>query len=170
MAVSAIRIVRLTPGDWSTLRRIRLVALADAPEAFGSTLTREQGLTEADWRGRLGPSRATFAAVAADGWAGTATGIRGDTAGPGTREEHAELVGMWVRAEWRRRGVGGLLVRTVMGWAAGAGYRVINLWVAVGNTAAESLYASQGFVRTGVLQPIRPTEPDRLELEMARPL
>ena len=158
-----IALVSLQPADWATYRELRLAALADAPRAFGSTLAREEAMAPADWRTRL-TQRSTFAARTPHGLVGTAAGIPGDAAG------HAELVGMWVHPGWRRRGVGGLLVGAVIDWAAAGSYRALDLWVAVGNDAAEALYARLGFVRTDVTQPVHEDDPTRLELEMTRPL
>ena len=120
-------------------------------------------MTPANWRARL-TRRSTFAASAPHGLVGTAAGIRGDAAG------HAELVGMWVHPDWRHQGIGGSLVEAVIDWAAAGSYRAIDLWVTVGNDAAEALYTRLGFVRTGATQPVREDDPTVLELEMIRPL
>jgi GNAT superfamily N-acetyltransferase len=161
--VTGTTVVRLQPADWAAYRQIRLAALDDAPSAFGSTVAAEEAMTPADWRVRL-TRRSTFAASAPHGLVGTAAGIPGDVA------DHAELVGMWVHPDWRRRGIGGLLVRAVIDWAAAAPFRAIDLWVTVGNDAAEALYARLGFVRTGATQPVREDDPTLLELAMTRPL
>jgi GNAT superfamily N-acetyltransferase len=161
--VNEITVVRLRPSDWAACLEIRLAGLAEAPSAFGADVAREEAMTPADWRARL-TRRSTFAASAPHGLVGTAAGIRGDVAG------HAELVGMWVHLGWRRRGIGGLLVGAVIDWAAAAPFRAIDLWVTVGNDAAEALYTRLGFVRTGATQPVREDDPTVLELEMTRPL
>jgi GNAT superfamily N-acetyltransferase len=161
--VNGITVVRLQPAVWAAYRQIRLAALADAPSAFGSTVADEEAMTPADWRTRL-TQRSTFAASASHGLVGTAAGIPGDVEG------HAELVGMWVHPGWRRRGIGGLLVGAVIDWATAAPFRAIDLWVTVGNDAAEALYARLSFVRTGATQPVREDDPTLLELAMTRPL
>ena len=161
--MNEITVVRLRPSDWAACLEIRLAGLAEAPSAFGADVGREEAMTPADWRARL-TRRSTFAASAPHGLVGTAAGIRGDVAG------HAELVGMWVHPGWRRRGIGGLLVGAVIDWAAAAPFRAIDLWVTVGNDAAEALYTRLGFVRTGATQPVREDDPTVLELEMTRPL
>ena len=45
---------RLTPTDVDTLRAIRLEALRTDPDVFGSTLEREEGRSDDEWRAWLG--------------------------------------------------------------------------------------------------------------------
>ncbi|HKW59778.1 MAG TPA: GNAT family N-acetyltransferase [Candidatus Dormibacteraeota bacterium] len=114
----------------------------------------------ADWRQRL-INRATFIAEVAGVVAGTVATGDSDVSGA------AALIAMWVDPSYRRRGVGDLLVKTVVDWATEQGYGEVFLWVTAVNAVAERLYASNGFVRTGASQEVRPGE---LEYEMARSL
>lgn len=93
--------------------------------------------------------------------AGTVSG--GDAGETGS----AAMTAMWVDPRFRRRGVGDLLVKTLIDWAAGHGYAQLFLWVTDGNFRAERLYARNGFTRTGESQEVRPGE---LEFEMSRKL
>ena len=138
-------ITTLTEADWKRAKDIRLRALNDTPDAFGSTLEREQQFTEADWRQRLAlKDRATFVAEDAGQDVGLAVcapfeGLP-DTAG---------LFSMWTAPEARRKGIGGSLISAVIAWAQDRGYGAIALDVADQNAAAIAAYARFGFQATG---------------------
>lgn len=55
-----------------------------------------------------------------------------------------------VTPEWRRRGLGAFLVRTVLGLAAGEGAARATLEVRASNLSARRLYEALGFVEAGV--------------------
>lgn len=92
---------------------------------------------------------------------GTVSGGDGDVTGA------SAMTGMWVDPRFRRQGIGDLLVKTVVEWAADGRYEEMLLWVTDGNVEAERLYERNGFVRTGGVQEVRPGE---LEYEMSRKL
>lgn len=152
-----MRIRATNEADWEAVRDVRLRALEDAPYAFGSTIERERGRTEAEWRKWAGPGRwpngVTFVATESDRFVGLAAGF------PEEDEPDAvHLVSMWVDPSIRRTGVGRALIDAVVGWARERGARSVHLWVADGNDAATSLYRSCGFEPTGVRQPL-PSNP-----------
>jgi GNAT superfamily N-acetyltransferase len=154
---SRLAVRRLRPDDWEEFRRIRLRALAQAPEAFSSTLAQAIRLGEADWRGRL-DARAQFIAIAGREAVGTAGGIETDG--------RAELISMWVDPVARGSGVGSRLVSAVVEWARTRAHSSLWLWVVQGNQAAQRLYEGQGFTLTGKSQPVDAQRPSRREVEM----
>ena len=138
----AIRL--LTPADAALYRPVRLEALAAHPEAFTSTLEREQEKPLAWFEERLTTSDVFGAFIAGD-LAGTA-GFRREE---GAKTEHkAVLWGMYVRPQARKSGTGRLLVDAV---AAHAAKRVeqLQLVVVSENHAALRLYTAAGFVEYG---------------------
>lgn len=143
MNSSGFLIRRLTPDDWEENRDIRLAALAEAPEAFGSNLAREQQFTEEIWRSRL-TTAAVFAAERNGDrrLIGTAAGL------PGEIDGTARLIAMWVAPDARRQGIGEALVQQIITWAHTAGFQRLELEVTVGNTGAERLYERCGFAET----------------------
>jgi GNAT superfamily N-acetyltransferase len=140
-----IAVRRLGPDDWCLWRDVRLAALADAPEAFGSWLERENGYTDADWRAWLAPDRG-LKAIAGD------AGLIGAWLPP-DRGGAVELYSMWVAPAWRGRGVGDRLVAEAVAWAGERRHPRVDLWVVGGNAAAERLYRRHGFVPTDETQP-----------------
>jgi GNAT superfamily N-acetyltransferase len=152
---------RLAAADWAAFREIRLAALRDAPEAFGSTAAEAETLDEQEWRRRL-EERAVFLAEVARQRVGLAAGTDGD------QPNEAELISMWVVPSWRGQGVGDRLVEAVLAWAVAEGFTSVGLWVAQGNARAERLYARLGFAATGRVQPMGGERVDLLEFEMRR--
>jgi GNAT superfamily N-acetyltransferase len=152
--VDPFTIERMTPDAWERVRAVRLRALADAPDAFGTLLAEDEARPLPEWRARLErPDVATFLAVVDGRDGGVATG----TAYEG-QEGAAGLFSMWTAPEFRGRGVGGALVEAVVAWARGAGYRRVLLDVADGNLPAIRLYEKRGFApngETGTLPPPR---------------
>jgi GNAT superfamily N-acetyltransferase len=139
---------------------VRLAALKDAPDAFGSKFEVEVGASEEQWRHRVA-DRTRFAAQLD----GDVVGVVG--AGPGEFSGTAALTSLWVDPRFRGRGLGSALIDAVEAWALGQGLSQILLWVTETNQVAESLYERRGFTRTGGAQSVRPEEP-RLEFEMSK--
>lgn len=153
-----VRVWALAPDDWELARAIRLSALADAPDAFLTTLAEALGDAESDWRAALAPDRGVRALAEC---AGLPAGVIGafDHAGVG------ELIWMWVAPDFRGRGVGEALVAFGVDWCRQQGLDCV-LWVVEGNEAARRLYARCGFVATGRRQSV-PGGGPRMEFEMA---
>lgn len=137
---------RMGPEQWERVRAIRLRALAEDPDAFGTTLAEDEARPLPAWRARLeDPGVATFVATADGADAGLATGTAYHGSGGA-----AGLFSMWVAPASRGRGIGGALVDAVVAWACAAGYRRLLLDVADGNLPAIRLYEGRGFAPTGV--------------------
>jgi ribosomal protein S18 acetylase RimI-like enzyme len=152
--------------DWQALRQLRLRALADAPDAFASTLEAELAFPDEVWRQRAegGPASANF--IAREG--GVDVGLAGVFAEPDA-PGRMHLVSMWVDPRYRRRGVARVLVDQAVRWAAQRRAREVVLWVADHNTAARRLYEQLGFRPTGERQPL-PSNPARSESLLRLPL
>jgi ribosomal protein S18 acetylase RimI-like enzyme len=152
--VTGIQVCRVQPGKWATLRTVRLAALADAPDAFGSTTERELALDEAEWR-RRAQTAPNFIAWRGDEPVGLVTVVRR----PGDDEDGPpaewELVSMWVSPLARGSGAADLLVSVAVEVVRAESARWLILWVADGNGRARAFYLRAGFRPTGVRQTYR---------------
>ncbi len=165
-----IQIRRIRADEGLRLREIRLRALAEAPMAFGSTLSETERLPDAAWQERAsaaaaGQQRSLFVAEDGDRWLGLAGGVIDDETPPG----EFELVSMWVDPAARGSGLGRRLVDAVAEWARAGGATRLRLWVTEGNAPAIALYARCGFSMTGETLP-HGWHPTLRELLMTRPL
>jgi GNAT superfamily N-acetyltransferase len=143
---------------------LRLRALADVPEAFGSTLARESAFADTVWveratHGAAGEDKVSYVAADGDRLVGLATGS--------LEEGRFNLFGMFVEPEARRRGVGAALVEAVIGWASDRGATSLYLGVTETNHPAIALYERCGFRPTGTRRPLEHT-PALTVLEMVR--
>ncbi len=111
----------MRPDQWRQVRELRLRTLEDSPDAFGSTLERERGHGETEWRawilGLGGRGQRALVATLKDAWVGMAVGSheRG--------RDHTHLYGMWVEPACRRRSLGTRLVEAVLDWSRDRGAR-----------------------------------------------
>lgn len=154
-----IELVRLDPDDWQRLRDVRLLALADSPGAFGSTLSREQEFDETMWRSRLDPSHGPKLAVLDGDRTVGMVGAFTEDVDP----ETVHLVGMWVDPDYRGSGVADQLITGFVADAKDAGRRVVELTVVDTNRTARRCYARHSFRETGET---RPYEQDALRREI----
>jgi GNAT superfamily N-acetyltransferase len=136
---------RIRSDEGSALRAIRLAALRDAPEAFGSNLAREEPLADGDWderahEGAEGEERAAFVAELDGRWVGLVGGFRPHAGSP-----RVELISMWTDPAERGRGIGRALVGAVVDHARATGAAQVDLWVMRDNPVALALYEACGF-------------------------
>jgi len=152
---------RLDPSEWQAYRDVRLSALRDSPNAFGSVLAHEQARPDREWAERLAAtaeSQTSVPLVADSG--GKLVGLawgRVDDASP----DVAHIYQMWVSPESRGQGIGATLVATLIDWARNAGAVRLALRVSCGNDAAERIYARAGFRAVGDPEPLRPGSASR---------
>ena len=92
---------RLTASDVDVLRKVRLDALRTDPDAFGSTLEREEGRPDEDWVRWVTTRSAMFVAEDAGESVGLAGGIVDDE-----QPDRGVLVSMWVAPASRNQGIG----------------------------------------------------------------
>ena len=134
---------RLAAHEGLRLRTIRLRALAEAPDAFGSTHDEAAARPLDSWAAQL-RKIATFVAVVDGEDVGLVRGARDDS-----QADAAWLISMWVAPEVRGRGVGEALIDAVVEWARASGARRLLLDVGDHNQPAIALYARMGFEPNG---------------------
>lgn len=131
---------------------MRLDALRETPEAFGSSYEEEHTLTLDDIRGWIAPTddSAMFGVFAASALA--LAGIIGVTRQLKLKMRHkAHIWSVYVAPGWRGRGLARQLMRAAIDHAgAMRGVRAIQLSVTANNAAARQLYAGLGFEEYGL--------------------
>jgi GNAT superfamily N-acetyltransferase len=147
--------IRPVNGDeWRLWRSLRLRAVEDSPDSFRSTLAEESAEADEWWSDvvRVTAEHARGLLLVAEQGLdpiGMLFGRLDDAV------EVLDIGAMWVDPEARRQGVGVGLVEAALAWAREAGARRSELWVTVGNEAAEKLYEAAGYSPTDETEPLR---------------
>jgi ribosomal protein S18 acetylase RimI-like enzyme len=148
-----------TADEWRVYRDLRLRALTDSPDAFGSTLAAEEGRPDAEWARRLAAAadtRSNLPLVAEV--RGAPIGLAWGRIEP-SAPDAAALYQMWVAPSHRGSGAGRMLLEAVIVWARARNAAHLDLGVTCGDSPARHLYERAGFRSMGEPQPLRPGSP-----------
>ena len=143
MGEATITIRRSECDDWRALKSIRLEALADTPDAYGSTWKENSKWSDAQWK-NAATNRLYYLAYRDDAVVGMVSGGLNDMH-PGTRWLYA----MYVTPPERGNGTSDRLVATTCAWARGEGVDEIYLHVTSSVGRARAFYTRLGFRPTG---------------------
>lgn len=152
----------LEPEQWQRYRELRLIALRDSPDAFGSTLERELHQPEDFWRARLTRAIATLIASSYDRDLGIAV-----VAAINDEPHHAGLFSVWLDPHARGQGLSDLLIARAIACASSAGFYKLSLEVGDYNKHASNLYQRMGFKPTGRTSHLAPPREHIIEHELA---
>lgn len=154
LATSPVHVQRLGEAQLDAYRALMLEAYAQAPDAFTSTPAERAAMPREGWLRRMGVGgasagdQAVFGVIEPDGSLAGTVAVEGESREK-TRHK-ALLIGMYVPARHRGRGLGRALVQAALAHAAARpGTLQVQLTVTAGNVAAERLYAACGFVPWG---------------------
>ena len=153
--------VTITPAPsatWERYRDLRLAALAESPEMFGSTLQRESAFGDDVWRSRSTHPGAFIASID-----GEDVGIGGvyDMSGRWV------VNGVWVAPGHRGQGAVDALMVACVDYVSSRGADTIHLGVMESNPRGIAAYTRLGFAPDGTSE----TLPDgRIEIMMSRPV
>lgn len=147
-----MEIRELAEDDAEAYWAIRLRALREEPESFGSSYEDSRARPLADVAGQLRNTRATGGFTLAAVEDGALVGLVAFVRAAGTKNQHnADIYAMYVAPEVRGQGYGrALIAETLRRARALGGIEKVALAVVTTNSAARALYQSLGFTTYGV--------------------
>lgn len=152
----------LSRNEWRRQKSIRLRALLDAPEAFGTTYGQSIEWPDRKWMDQLDELHSLVWVEDGEDL-GMVRGVQSSD-----DPDVAYLLSMWVDPVARGRGIGAALVNDLLAWAGSLGYTKVLLDVGRENPRAQALYRSCGFAPTGRTWNLPPPRERIVEIEMAR--
>ena len=148
MPAEQIEIRRLTAVDAHACYGLRLEALEREPMAFSESVEEHRAITIESIAQRLGANQGNAESFVLGAFTDDLlVGMAGFARLNSPKKQHKALIwGVYVKTEWRRRGIGRLLLSEIVERAkATPGVEQILLSVATEQTAARKLYESLGF-------------------------
>lgn len=149
---SQITIRPIRADDLSTYKSLRLEALEAHPEAYGSDYADQAGDPDSVWMGRIQSSlEGKWSRIFLAEDAGEMAGLLAAYREKGAKVCHsATLVSVYVRPQWRGRGLADRMVQEAISWAESVGVRILRLTVVTSNTRAIRCYHRCGFRVCGI--------------------
>lgn len=150
--MDGVEIRALGEGDAEAFWEVRLRALRDHPEAFGSSYEETRGMAPEDLARRFRADWVEGGAMFGAFSEGRLVGVVGLARSPRAKRRHrAGIRSVYVAPEARGRGVAAALLAAAIRRARAWGdVEVLDLSVGVDNGAARRLYAGFGFETYGV--------------------
>jgi len=138
---------RLTAQDAELYQQLRLEALEREPGAFTESVAEHKAMALETIKNRLGSGSSADSFVLGAFDNGDLLGMVGFFRRHGPKIDHrGEIWGVYVRDEWRAKGVGrALLEELILRLRSLPGLEQVALGVSSTNTAAKRLYESLGF-------------------------
>lgn len=140
----------LTPADLDLYLPVRRRALAEHPDAFGTSVAEHDALPREEQARRLaGAGDSVVFGAFVDG---ALVGIGGIVPSTRTKRRHrADVYGMFVASEFQGRGLGRAILEACLAHARALGrIEVVALSVNAANAAARKVYVDAGFVPWGI--------------------
>ena len=165
------KVRKLISDEWEVYKDLRLRSLADSPDAFGKTLAEEQKRSDDEWSNRL------LSGVQSDTDLPLIAEVNGQPVGLAwgrveeSRPDTANLYQMWVAPNHRSKGIGGLLLETVIYWTESKNINYLELGVTFRDSPALRLYKRYGFLPAGKPEKLRPgsnLQYQRMRLEIKK--
>jgi GNAT superfamily N-acetyltransferase len=142
----------ITESEVEAYKALRLEALREHPEAYGTDYDEDAAQPDSVWRDRVGKAAGdpSGSIVLADA-GGELAGMVGVWRGSGIKTRHeATIWGVYVRAKYRGQKLTDRMINEALGWCRGGNVRIVRLTVVTCNTAAICSYQRCGFLVCGV--------------------
>lgn len=145
-----IEIKTLSPDQWQLYKTIRCRALAEAPYAYSSTLDDALKRSDEEWQQLTlqyarDPNSTTYFTFEGEVPCGMSACV--------VDGSEAEMFAVWVDPDYRRKGIGSLLIEFARAWSELQGARKLKVGVFDDNLAALVFYRLAGFKDLGLIKP-----------------